>query len=149
MLPIHTVLHATDFSPASEPAFQLACSLARDYAARLILLHVVEAPVSVLGGAQALPPSPAEFGIPEATEKLNKMTPPFAEVRLERLLRIGEPVTEILQSAKENSCQLIVLGTHGRKGLSRLLVGSVAEAILRRAPCPVLTVRAPMPADAS
>jgi nucleotide-binding universal stress UspA family protein len=71
-----------------------------------------------------------------------------AKIRVEHHLREGDPATEILALAQEIGCDLIVIGTHGRTGVGRLLMGSVAEAVLRRAPCPVLTVKglpAPVP----
>jgi nucleotide-binding universal stress UspA family protein len=141
VLPIHTVLHPTDFSERSEYAFRLACSLARDYSARLVVLHVVTPPV-VIYGEGVVPPEPETFRL-EAEEKLNQLEAPAAGVGLERRLTEGEPVAEILRQAREIGADLIVLGTHGRTGLGRLLMGSVAEQVVRQAPCPVLTVRLP------
>jgi hypothetical protein len=69
---------------------------------------------------------------------------PHADARAERRLEEGDAVTEILRVAEEAPADLIVLGTHGRTGLARLLMGSVAEQVVRRAPCPVLTVKAPL-----
>lgn len=145
MLPIKTILQPTDFSRHSEVAFQLACSLARDYGARLIVLHVLQPPVSVLGGTEALPPLPVEYGRAEAEAKLHALRSPLPTVRVEHRLREGDAADEILRLAAEAPCDLIVMGTHGRKGVSRLLMGSVAEAVLRKAPCPVLTAKEPFP----
>jgi nucleotide-binding universal stress UspA family protein len=135
MLPIGTILHPTDFSERANYAFRLACSLARDRAARLIILHIV--PVSLAEEKRS-------FG-EELAEELNRMEMPDPKVRVERLLEEGDPVTEILRLAREMGCDLIVMGTHGRTGLGRLLMGSVAEQVVRGASCPVLTVKAPFP----
>jgi nucleotide-binding universal stress UspA family protein len=144
MLPIRTILHPTDFSPQSGPAFQVACALARDYTARLVLLHV-KLPEIVYGDGYVLPPDPTIVR-KELQGQLDRLQPPDAAIRVERLLVEGDAVQVILDTAKEVRADLIVLGTHGRTGLGRLLMGSVAEAVLRKAPCPVLTVKAPLPA---
>jgi nucleotide-binding universal stress UspA family protein len=74
------------------------------------------------------------------------MRPSDPKVRVRYLLVEGNPAAEILSAAREGNCDLIVMGTHGRTGLNRLLMGSVAEEVVRKAPCPVLTVRADVPA---
>ncbi len=146
MLPIHTILHPTDFSPHSEYAFCMACSLARDYQARLVVLHVAEPALAVYGeGALFLPPPGAI--LEEARERLEHVRPPAPDIAVERRLKDGEPAVEIVRAAAEANADLVVMGTHGRRGLGRLLMGSVAEAVLRKAPCPVLTVKGP-PVDA-
>jgi len=145
MLAIRTILHATDFSPSSRAAFAVACSLARDYAAHLLVFHAYPAPLADLGGYQLVPPVPEESTRHEAEERLYRMDSPFAEVSIEHLLSEGDAAAEILRLAEEIPCDLIVMGTHGRSGVGRLLMGSVAEAVLRKAPCPVLTVRNPVP----
>ena len=141
MFPIRTILHPTDFSSHSQAAFRLACSLARDHAARLVILHVLQPPVTVVGGMAALPPMPDEYGREEAWEKLQRLQPSDGVKSFERMLREGDVLTEILRVAEEISSDLIAIGTHGRTGLRRLLMGSVAEAVLRKASCPVLTVK--------
>ncbi len=133
MLPIQTILHPTDFSERSGYAFQLACSLARDRGARLIVLHVMPVPLV----------QEKFLYREEMAGALNRLGAPDAQVRLERRLEEGDAATQILRVAEETGCDLIVLGTHGRTGLGRLLMGSVAEQVLRRASCPVLTVKAP------
>jgi len=143
MFPIQTILHPTDFSKRADYAFQLACMLARDYAARLIVVYVVQPPITVMGGMGAVPPVPEEYGYEEAEEKLRRLQSPYASVQMKHLLREGDAADEILALAKEGPCDLIVMGTHGRTGLSRLLMGSVAEQVVRKATCPVLTVKTP------
>jgi nucleotide-binding universal stress UspA family protein len=85
----------------------------------------------------------------EMAGELNRLRAPDARVRVEHRLEEGDTATQILRVAQETGCDMIVLGTHGRTGLGRLLMGSVAEQVLRMAPCPVLTVRAPFPASES
>ena len=144
MLPIHTILHATDFSPQSEAAFGVACALARDYRARVIVMHVHQTPTMAFGEFGALPPAPdeTEEGL---RARLANIRPTDATVPVDRYMTDGEPAEEILRLAKERGADLIVLGTHGRTGLGRLLMGSVAENVMRRAPCLVLTVKQPVP----
>jgi nucleotide-binding universal stress UspA family protein len=139
MYAIHTILHPSDFSEYSSHALAVAGSLARDHGARLIVLHVAE-PEVVVGESGILVPLPP--GCREDTlERLRGLPLPDPNIRVEPLLEEGNPVEEILRTAEQTRCDLIVLGTHGRTGLRRLLVGSVAESVLRRARCPVLTVR--------
>jgi nucleotide-binding universal stress UspA family protein len=147
MLGIHTILHPTDFSPASSAAFHVACALARDYTARLVVLHV-KPPDLIYGDGYVLPPHPEVVRV-ELQGQLNRLQAPDPAVPLERVLKEGDVVREILHAAGEVHADLLVLGTHGRTGVGRLLMGSIAEAVLRRAPCPVLTVRSGLPEAAA
>lgn len=131
------ILCPVDFDPNSLPALRLASELAQEGKATLHLLHVV-----------AMPPGP------EAALSFGKMET-AARTRLEQLARtripdkvrykvevtIGDPAVEALQAAKSLQADLIVMATHGRRGLSHFVLGSVAERVVREAPCPVLTVR--------
>jgi nucleotide-binding universal stress UspA family protein len=147
MLPLRTILHPTDFSPRSDHAFRLACSLARDHNARLILVHVM--PPLVIGGELGVVPVEPE-GLDRALmDQLNQLQPADTHLPVERYLLQGNAADEIIRLAREKECDLVVMGTHGRTGLDRLLMGSVAEIILRNAPCPVLTVKVGLPAAAS
>lgn len=142
MLAVRTILHPTDFSEPSQAAFALACALARDYGARLVALHVVSIPVFVYGEGY-LPTAPEELLAP-AREQLNQLLSPQGNVRAEQRLEQGEDAAlEIVRVAREINADLIVMGTHGRTGLRRLLMGSVAEQVVRKGPCPVLTMTAP------
>lgn len=145
MLGIHTILHPTDFSPSSEYACHLATALARDYGAHLVLVHVVPVPVAVYGYGEGIVPPTMEVH-DELQQKLDNVSMPEG-LWVSRRLEEGDPVAEILEVARETNADLIVMGTHGRRGLSRLLMGSVAEQVMRRAACPVLTVRTPFPAS--
>lgn len=144
MLPkLKTILCATDFSERSNAAFHLACSLARDLEARVIVLHVAVQPVVVYGEGMVATLAEPEFeGL---RQELDKLQSPEPNVAVERHLVEGDPAQEILHQAKLIPCDLIILGTHGRTGLNRLLLGSVAEQVMRKATCPVLTVREPWP----
>ena len=141
MLPIHTILHPTDFSDCSDSAFRLACALARDYGARLVVLHVAELPAVVAGDGMLMMPYPID---PEPLrEQLQQLKPDDPKVPVEHRLVEGYPADQILRVAAESNCDLILMGTHGRTALNRLLMGSVAEQVVRKATCPVLTVKTP------
>ena len=142
MLAIRTILHPTDLSPLSEYGLRLACSLARDHGARLIVLHVRPPEILFADSPYVLLPDPGQVW-EHWQEELRQLQPQDPTVAVEHLLKEGDPATEILRTAKANDCDLIVMGTHGRTGVSRLLMGSVAERVLRKAACPVLTVKAP------
>jgi nucleotide-binding universal stress UspA family protein len=143
MLPIKSILHPTDFSERSRDAYKLACSLAHDYGARLIVLHVYPPPLSYGEMIARRPPDGYEH---QLWDQLHQIHVPEPGVEVEYWLEEGEPGQLIVSVAIDRHCDLIVMGTHGRTGLPRLLLGSVAEQVLRTAPCPVLTVKAPLPA---
>lgn len=138
---LNSVLLPTDFSPHSEAALELATILARDTNAKLILLHV-DPPVLPGGGTGAalayemLPPSTDEL-----KQTLAEVKPSDPRVPCERQVISGTPAKAIEKFARDHDISMIVMGTHGRCGLTRVLMGSVAEAVVRRAPCPVVTVR--------
>jgi nucleotide-binding universal stress UspA family protein len=139
MLHIRKILHPTDLSENSRAAFDVACALARDYRAELIVVHVNK-PAGIYapdGIAMALP-----LEEPLALRaKLAQVRPADSAVKVEHRIVDGEPSDEILKLANAEGVDVIVMGTHGSTGLTRLLMGSVAENVLRKAPCPVLTVR--------
>jgi nucleotide-binding universal stress UspA family protein len=143
MLPIHVILHPTDFSKNSECAFQMATALARDYGAQLLVVHVAPVPAAVYGFGEGVMPPHTEVE-QEVRQELDQIQAPDPSVRISHRLEQGDPVSEILKVADETHADLIVMGTHGRRGLQRLVMGSVAELIVRRASCPVLTVRSPL-----
>ena len=138
MLKIATILHPTDFSPPSEHAFQLACSLARDHGGRVIVLHVAVPPVVGQGGALT-PPLEGDWKALE--DQLFRVQSPDVKIPIEHRLEEGNPAAEILRVAEEVKCDLIVIGSHGRTGLARILMGGVAEHVVRKATCPVLVVK--------
>jgi len=137
------ILFPTDFSPFGQEALRWATALARDSDATLIIVHVEEPPMSYGGGEVFIG---AEEGDREELRKsLVKIIPSDAKVPFEHKLLVGDPATVLVEAADEENADLIVLGTHGRTGLTRLLMGSVAEAVVRRAKCPVLVVKHPSP----
>jgi len=136
----HKILFPTDLSPASEFCLQQATDLARARGATLLICHVEEPPLAYGGGE-------LYYGLPveqrDLRTALEAVVPTHSAVPFEHRLRSGDPASEIVRLAEEEAVELIVLGTHGRTGLKRLLMGSVAEAVVRRATCPVLTIKQP------
>jgi nucleotide-binding universal stress UspA family protein len=156
MLPIRTILYPagysehseyafTDYSEHSEYAFQAACELARNYGARLIVLHVLHTAESPRPRGDGRQGGSCWSGNDRDSpqKELYRLKSPDPAVRLEHRLREGSPAAEILRTADEDRCDLIVMGMHGRTGLDRVRMGSVVEEVLRRARCPVLAVRSP------
>jgi nucleotide-binding universal stress UspA family protein len=144
MTRFRTILHPTDFSPGSAAAFVYACDLARDYDARLIVLHAVGPIVPVAADGMIVSPDLDELR-DIARKQLDAIRPANPAVRVERAVREGPSTQAILEAAAEFRADLIVMGTHGRTGFRRLVLGSVTEEVLRKAPCPVLTVKVPAP----
>lgn len=142
MLQINSILHPTDYSEPSQYALRMAASLARDYKARLVLLHVASTlgPELVTFGEVAKELEPEGYQH-KLWDELRQLTLPGGDVTIELLLREGDPAREITRAAQDAGCGLIVMATHGRTGLDRLLMGSVAEQVMRTAPCPVLIVK--------
>jgi nucleotide-binding universal stress UspA family protein len=135
------ILFPTDFSTLSDAALQYATTLARDMGAKLVIVHIEEPPAAYGAGEMY-------YGIPDPdtaalTKMLEAVRPADAAVPFEHRLVTGEPATEIVELAKEVGVDLIVMGTHGRTGLGRLLMGSVAESVVRRAACPVFIFKEP------
>lgn len=138
MLPVHTILFPTDFSDSAQQVFPLACSLARDCGARIVVLHVA-APLRSQDPLSAL--QDRDEYHKERWQTLHQMRAPDANVHVEHQLETGDAAPEILRVAQQNKAGLIVIGTHGGTGIGRLLVGSVTEQVLRAASCPVLAVK--------
>ena len=134
------ILHPTDFSEESRAALSVARELARDLGIGLVLLHVLPAGGKAPG---IVPPTVDVTATRDALDLMQRLTD-GADLKspIQTALRQGETGAEILQAAKAAECDLIVMGTHGRSGLGRLLLGSVAEAVIHRAPCPVISVKA-------
>lgn len=139
MLAIRTILHPTDFSDSSNYAFRLACSLARDCRAKLVILHVTPPPVAF--AAEGMLVQTDNYDLKPIQTELQHVKPGDTNIVTEHRLVEGDAATEIMKVAGDTDCDMIVVGTHGRTGLGRLLMGSVAEQLVRQAPCPVLTVR--------
>ncbi len=142
---IQRILFPTDFSNGARAAMDHALSLARDYKAKLILLYVIQ-DISI-----------AEWYIPSSLSVADLVADmqKSAELEMEKLAKEvsskvgdvekmvvrGVPFVEIIKTAKEKNADMIVIGTHGRTGIDHMLFGSTAEKVVRKAHCPVLTVR--------
>ena len=136
-----TIIVPTDFSYASDAALGYARMLATRFGASLHLLHVVDEPGSWSEVYAALPEIQRRLAA-DAARRLEAMAaclPP--PVRVSSAVVCGAPVPSIVKEAEARGANLIVMGTHGRRGMGHLLLGSVAERVVRLAPCPVLTVR--------
>jgi universal stress protein A len=138
------ILFPTDFSTLSDAGLKHATALARDMGAKLIIVHVEEPPAAYGTGEMY-------YGIPDPdmpalTKMLEAVVPADPAVPYEHRMITGDPAAEIVALAEQEKVELIVLGSHGRTGLGRLLMGSVAEAVTRRAPCSVFTFKENKPA---
>jgi len=136
------ILHPTDFSPSASEALRIAGSLARTHGARLLLLHVAERPVASVGGMPVPPPLPP-IDWPKLKRELEAVAAGMQDIAVETHLLEGGPAVAIVDFARQAGADLIVIGSHGRTGLARLVLGSVAEQVVRQATCPVLTVKSP------
>lgn len=143
MIRFSCILHPTDFSAPAEYAGRFAAQLAKDHDARLVLLHVGPRPPSEVGGHIAYPAQPEEYdraGLEASLAQIKFSDSPKA---IERRVVFGAAADSILDMATEYGADLIVMGTHGRSGILRVVMGSVAESVMRHAGCPVLTLRQP------
>ena len=145
MIKLKKVLVPTDFSDSARHAFTYGVSFAREYKAELVLLHVVEN--LTVGYASDLFPVPMAEVFQEisgyAKAELAKLAEEARQkgVAVSELVAQGKPSAEIMRHAAENDVDMIVLGAHGKGMLDQALFGSTTERVVRRAPCPVLTVR--------
>lgn len=146
MIRLKTILVPTDFSECSDAAIRYGAALAEAFGASLQLLSVVHDPYSRPWAAEGFAAPIADLMADweaEARRRLAECIPPGAESRTTLVTAVGAPQAEIVRYAAEHDVDLIVLGTHGRGPIGHLLLGSVAERVVRSAPCPVLTVRHP------
>ena len=142
---IQKILLPTDFSTLSAPATEYACELAAKFDAELHLLHTLEIHTDstpAFGMGLALPNYIHESRAAAETSLASLLAPKWsAGRRVIRTVLEGSPKVEIIRYARQHDIDLIVLSTHGRTGLSHVVMGSVAENVVRTAPCPVLTLR--------
>ena len=136
------ILFPTDLSPASQHALTWATSLARDCGATLVIVHVEEPPTAY-GGGELYAGAEQAMNRADLQKALTEIAPCDPAVPCVHKLLVGDPAGMIVETAESEKVDLVVMGTHGRTGLKRLLMGSVAEAVVRRARCPVLTVKQP------
>ena len=145
MVTIRRILAPTDFSDSSAPAVRYAAELAEKFAAELVLLHVVQDLALVLPDAVMPTPMPAADLTQLLATARQGLAGQIGALGLARLnprteVRVGSAYAEIDAAAKDLKADLICVTTHGRTGLAHLLLGSVAEKVVRHAPCPVLIV---------
>lgn len=142
---IKTILYPTDFSKGARAALDHALSLAGDYSAKLILLHVVEdIPIAEWYIPSAISLADLMEDLRKSSwQEINKWAEEVStQVKdVEKIVVNGVPFVEIIRTAREKNVDLIVIGTHGRAGIDHMIFGSTAEKVVRKAPCPVLTVR--------
>ena len=142
------ILHPSDFSRASGAAFAKAVQLAKDNRAELVLVHVFTLPLQMMGEAYIPPDAYAEIEASTrawAKKGLDKLLAKAKQsgVRARGLVLEGIPHARITRAARSNRTDLIVMGTHGRRGFSHAMLGSDAERVVRESPVPVLLVRHP------
>lgn len=149
MIHLKTILHPTDFSDESRYALEVACAVARDQAARVIVLHVLPRPAPI--GRDSNVPAYREAHAAEdlqayrleARERLEKLRAEAPAAQAEVLLSEGDVAGVIARTAEESDCDLIVMGSHGRSRMYHAMMGNVAAEVTRKATCPVVTVRVP------
>jgi universal stress protein A len=146
VIEIRRILAPTDFSTHSEQAVRFACGLAERLGAELYLVHVLSEIIPAGPDPLLMPVMPPQFyqeNEERAKETLQKLLQPAwgKPSSMVTAVQWGSPVEAIVDYAGEQAIDLIVIATHGRTGLSHVLLGSVAERIVREAPCPVLTIR--------
>ena len=141
---VQHILVPTDFSECADGALQYAIELAQKLQARLTLLHIIDTmPLGLVEDTAMLPPSywqELETGIEQSMEASLKRLDDVG-LQGEPVIVHGAPFQSIIDTAKDKGADLIVMGTHGRTGLTHVLMGSVAEKVIRLAPCPVLVTR--------
>jgi nucleotide-binding universal stress UspA family protein len=144
---VRSILLPTDFSECGNYALSYATSLARKFGASIICLHVIEPIVPSVGYSGMTEPLPIADISDQLEDSAERELPKFAEceecagLEVEELIVHGEAASEIVRVAKDREVDLIVVSSHGRTGLGRILFGSTAEAVVRHASCPVLVVK--------
>ena len=150
---IRTILLPTDFSECGNYALSYAASLARTFKASIICLNVIEPIVPTVGYSGLTEPLPIADIAEQLEDSAERELPKLAEceecagLNVEELVVHGEASAEIVRVAKDRGVDLIVIASHGRTGLGRILFGSTAEAVVRHATCPVLVVKPPPEAE--
>jgi universal stress protein A len=143
---IRKILCPTDFSGHTDAALGYASVLASESGATLYIVHVDEYRDATAALGEAALSYPAPWAVADRCEvrhQLEKVRPTRPSVDFEHRYLSGGPIREIVEFAERENVDLIVMGSHGRTGISRLLMGSVAEGVARRAPCPVMIVKQP------
>ena len=144
---IRTILLPTDFSDYATHALSYAASLARQFGASIICLHAIEPVMPAVGYTGLTEPLPMVDLSEQLVESASRELPKIAEseecagLSVEEIIAHGDAATEIVRVATERGVDLIVIASHGRTGLGRILFGSTAESVVRHAKCPVLVVK--------
>jgi len=146
---IRSILLPTDFSECGDYALPYATSLARTFGASILCVHVIEPMVPAVGYSGMTEPLPLADITGQLEDSAARALPKLAERKectgldVQELIVHGEAAAEIVRVAKERNIDLIVVSSHGRTGLGRMLFGSTAEAIVRHSSCPVMVVKPP------
>lgn len=145
MIDLKKILIATDFSEHSRVAWRYAVGLAQAFQSEVILCHVLES-ANLLSqlpptGEAYVPPDFLQVQETQARELCDRMVAESGLPKARTVLRHGSPFVEIVGAARDEQADLVIVGTHGRGVVAHILLGSVAERVIRKAPCPVLTVR--------
>jgi len=145
---IKKILVPIDFSDYSKNALKYAAQFAKQFNARIYLVYVVEPmiyPADFSMGQVAIPSTDIDLHS-RAEEELKKLSKEIigGSLQVEILIKTGKPFVEIIEAASSNDVDLIIIATHGHTGVEHLLFGSTAEKVVRKAPCPVLTLREPV-----
>ncbi len=145
---ISKVLVPIDFSDYSKSALKYAVSFVKHFSAQLILVYVVEPviyPPDFSMGQIAIPSVDLDMD-KRAIDELNKLAEQEipSEIKVKSVVKTGKPFIEIIETASEQDVDLIIIATHGHTGMEHILFGSTAEKVVRKAPCPVLTLREPI-----
>ena len=144
---IRSILFPTDFSECGNFALGYATSLAREFGASIICVHVIEPLVPTVGYSGMTEPLPIADITDQLEDSADRELPKLAEcdecagLTVEEVIVHGEAAAEIVRVARERDVDLIVISSHGRTGLGRILFGSTAEAVVRHASCPVLVLK--------
>jgi nucleotide-binding universal stress UspA family protein len=153
MMEIRSILLPTDFSECANYALSYATSFARSAGASIICVHVIEPVVPTVGYTGMTEPLPMADISEQLEDSAERELPKIAGceecsgLRVEEVIAHGDASSEIVRVARERGVDLIVISSHGRTGLGRILFGSTAEAVVRHAPCPVLVVKPPAERD--
>lgn len=145
---IKNILVPIDFSDYSKNALKYAVQFAKTFNAKIFLIYVVEPmiyPADFSMGQVAIPSMDSDLQN-RAEEELKNLAKSYSEtaLQIETIIKTGKPFVEINETAKETDADLIIMATHGHTGVEHLLFGSTAEKVVRKAPCPVLTLREPI-----
>jgi len=145
---ISKILAPIDFSDYSKNALKYAAEFALNFKAKIFLIYVIEPVIypADFSIGQVTIPTPDVDMHSRAQSELDSLAKSFIEssIEVETMIKSGKPFVEIIETASEKDIDLIIIATHGHTGVEHLLFGSTAEKVVRKAPCPVLTVREPV-----